>query len=85
MLIIFKGLTRENPNKHLNEFHVVCANINPVRITKEKIKLKTFPFLLAHSTKEWHYYLPFRYHHHMGLYDKGIFREMFLGSKAILL
>ena len=31
LLPTFHGLTGENPNKHLKEFHVVCSSMKPPR------------------------------------------------------
>ena len=49
-------IAREDPNKHLKEFHVVCLSMTPTRISKEQVKLRVFPFSLADSAKEWLYY-----------------------------
>ena len=53
----FHGFAREDPNKHLKKFHVVCSSMRPTEVTKEQIKLRAFPFSLADSAKEWVYYL----------------------------
>ena len=55
----FHGFTREDPNKHLKEFQVVCSSMKPTGISKEQVKLRAFPFSLADSVKEWLYYLPY--------------------------
>ena len=56
----FDELSGEDPNKHLTEFHIVYASMKPAGVIEEQIALKTFPFSLANSTKEWLYYLPSR-------------------------
>lgn len=58
LLPIFHGFTREDPNKHLKEFHVVCSRMKPIGTSKEQVKLRVFPFSLACNRKEWLYYLP---------------------------
>ena len=58
LLPTFHGLTGEDPNKHLKEFHVVCSSMKPLRISAEQVKLRAFPFSLADNAKEWLYYLP---------------------------
>lgn len=57
LLPIFRGLVGDESNKHMKEFHIVCYNMKPFGITEKKIKLKTFPFSLVDSAKEWMYYL----------------------------
>ncbi|XP_042376120.1 uncharacterized protein LOC121969887 [Zingiber officinale] len=54
----FQGLSGEDPNRHLHEFHVVCSTMKPQGISEEDIKLRAFPFSLSGSAKEWLYYLP---------------------------
>ena len=58
LLPTFRGLTGEDPYKHLKEFHVVCSTMKPHGITEEQIKLRAFPFSLADLAKDWLYYLP---------------------------
>ncbi|KAL0462322.1 UNVERIFIED_CONTAM: hypothetical protein Slati_0119800 [Sesamum latifolium] len=36
LLPTFRGLAREDPHKHLKEFHVVCSGMRPEGITEEK-------------------------------------------------
>ena len=60
MLPTFHGLTGEDPNKHLKEFHVVCSSMKPLGISVKQVKLRAFPFSLADNAKEWLYYLPSR-------------------------
>ena len=33
LLSTFHGFARENPNKHLKEFHVVCSSMRPTGVT----------------------------------------------------
>ena len=58
LLPTFHGLSGEDPNKHLKEFHVVCSSMKPLGISNEQVKLRAFPFSLADNAKEWLYYLP---------------------------
>ncbi|XP_027169223.1 uncharacterized protein LOC113768918 [Coffea eugenioides] len=43
----------EEPYKHLQEFDVVCNSMKPPGITEEQIKMRTFPFSLKDSAKDW--------------------------------
>ncbi|XP_042380039.1 uncharacterized protein LOC121972436 [Zingiber officinale] len=54
----FQGLSEEDPNRHLHEFHVVCSTMKPQGISKEDIKLRAFPFSLTGVAKDWLYYSP---------------------------
>ena len=58
LLPTFHGFGREDPNKQLKEFHMVCSSMKSTSISKEQVKLRAFPFSLADSSKEWLYYLP---------------------------
>ena len=58
LLPTFHGLSSEDLNKHLKEFHVVCSSMKRLRILVEQVKLRAFPFSLADNAKEWLYYLP---------------------------
>ena len=39
LLPTFRGLAREDPHKHLKEFHVVCSSMKLLGISEEQIKL----------------------------------------------
>ncbi|XP_074572638.1 uncharacterized protein LOC141829123 [Curcuma longa] len=54
----FQGLSGEDPNRHLHEFHIVCSTMKPQGISEEDIKLRAFPFSLTGVAKDWLYYLP---------------------------
>ena len=54
----FHGLSGEDPNKHLAEFHVVCSSMKPRNITEDQIKLTAFSFSLKDAASDWFYYLP---------------------------
>ncbi|XP_042440643.1 uncharacterized protein LOC122026062 [Zingiber officinale] len=54
----YQGLSGEDPNRHLHEFHVVCSTMKPQGISEEDIKLRAFPFSLTGAAKDWLYYLP---------------------------
>ena len=51
LLPTFRGFAREDPNKHLKEFHVVCSSMKLTGISEEQIKLRAFLFSLADSAK----------------------------------
>ncbi|XP_042401233.1 uncharacterized protein LOC121991287 [Zingiber officinale] len=57
----FQGLSGEDPNRHLHEFHVVCSTMKPQGISEEDIKLRAFPFSLTGAAKDWLYCLPAGY------------------------
>ncbi|RDX93811.1 hypothetical protein CR513_23879, partial [Mucuna pruriens] len=47
----FHCLVREDPHKHLKEFHVVCSTMRPSGILEDYIKMKAFPFSLDGAAK----------------------------------
>ncbi|KAL2252613.1 UNVERIFIED_CONTAM: hypothetical protein Sindi_0292100 [Sesamum indicum] len=49
---------REDPHKHLKEFHVVYSGMRPQGVTEEQVKLRAFPFSLGDKAKDWLYFLP---------------------------
>ncbi|XP_050941582.1 uncharacterized protein LOC127149752 [Cucumis melo] len=53
----FKGSSREDPHKHLKDFHKVCDSIRPHGISEEQLNLRAFPFSLTDVAKRWLYYL----------------------------
>ncbi|RDX69800.1 hypothetical protein CR513_51034, partial [Mucuna pruriens] len=59
LLPIFHGLAREDPHKHLKEFHVVCSTMRPQGILEDYIKMKAFSFSLDRAPKDWLYLQPF--------------------------
>ncbi|KAL9239047.1 hypothetical protein vseg_013402 [Gypsophila vaccaria] len=40
----FHGLSTEDPNKHLSDFHIVCSSMKPTGVTDEQLKIRAFPF-----------------------------------------
>ncbi|RDY04772.1 hypothetical protein CR513_11470, partial [Mucuna pruriens] len=54
----FHGLAREDPYKHLKEFHVVCSTMRPQGILEDYIKMKAFPFSLDGAAKDCLYLQP---------------------------
>ncbi|XP_074291939.1 uncharacterized protein LOC141618757 [Silene latifolia] len=48
----------KDPNKHLNNFHVVCSSMKPNGVTDEQLQLRAFPFSLKDAANDWLYYLP---------------------------
>ncbi|CAN6560457.1 unnamed protein product [Malus baccata var. baccata] len=53
----FRGLSMEDPNKHLKEFEVICSSMTPVNVDESISKMKTFPFSLLEKAKDWLYEL----------------------------
>ncbi|KAM1241285.1 hypothetical protein ACFX2J_046497 [Malus domestica] len=53
----FRGLPMEDPNKHLNEFEVVCSRMTHVNVDGSILKMKAFPFSLLEKAKDWLYEL----------------------------
>ncbi|KAK9697939.1 hypothetical protein RND81_08G071100 [Saponaria officinalis] len=58
LLPTFHGLSTEDPNKHLSDFHIVCSSMKTANVTDEQLKLRAFPFSLKDAAKDWLYYLP---------------------------
>ncbi|CAN6685478.1 unnamed protein product [Malus baccata var. baccata] len=54
----FHGFSKEDANKHLMEFHVVCSGMRPANVDEEQVKLRAFPFTLEAKANEWLYNLP---------------------------
>ncbi|CAN6562565.1 unnamed protein product [Malus baccata var. baccata] len=54
---MYHGLSMENPNKHLQEFEVVCSSMTPVNVDESILKMKAFPFSLLEKAKDWLYEL----------------------------
>ncbi|RDX62368.1 hypothetical protein CR513_59310, partial [Mucuna pruriens] len=52
------GASSEDPHKHLKEFHVVCSTMRLQGISKDYIKMKTFPFSLDGVSKDCLYLQP---------------------------
>ncbi|XP_074298866.1 uncharacterized protein LOC141629829 [Silene latifolia] len=53
----FSGMSIEDPNKHLSDFHIVCTGMKPPAITDEQLKLRAFPFTLKDNARDWLNYL----------------------------
>ncbi|KAM1978047.1 hypothetical protein ACFX16_014780 [Malus domestica] len=53
----YRGLSMEDPNKHLKEFEVVCSSMTPVNVDGNILKMKAFPFSLMDKAKDWLYEL----------------------------
>ncbi|KAM1949141.1 hypothetical protein ACFX15_009230 [Malus domestica] len=53
----FHGMSMEDPNKHLNEFEVVCSSMTPVNVDGSILKMKAFPFSFLEKAKDWLYEL----------------------------
>ncbi|KAL9232323.1 hypothetical protein vseg_007447 [Gypsophila vaccaria] len=54
----FHGMSTEDPNKHLSDFHIVCSSMKPNGVTDEQLKMRAFPFSLKDAARDWLYYLP---------------------------
>ena len=52
LLSTFHGLVEQDPNKHLEEFHVVCSTIKPAGVSEGRVKIMAIPFSLTNSDKE---------------------------------
>ncbi|RDY13910.1 hypothetical protein CR513_01105, partial [Mucuna pruriens] len=54
----FYDLAREDPHKHLKEFHIVYSTMRLQGIPEHHIKMKVFPFSLDGAAKDWLYLQP---------------------------
>ncbi|XP_026459868.1 uncharacterized protein LOC113360586 [Papaver somniferum] len=54
----FHGLAGEDPNRHLQEFHMVLVSVKPMDVETYNDMLRAFPFSLKDMAKEWFYSLP---------------------------
>ncbi|XP_026433617.1 uncharacterized protein LOC113331047 [Papaver somniferum] len=54
----FHGLAGEDPNRHLQEFHMVLVSVKPRDVETDNAMLRAFPFSLVDMAKEWFYSLP---------------------------
>ncbi|XP_074302229.1 uncharacterized protein LOC141633704 isoform X2 [Silene latifolia] len=54
----FYGRSNELPNMHLVAFDLACSSMESEGVKPEDIKLRSFPFSLEESAKEWLFYLP---------------------------
>ncbi|XP_026435785.1 uncharacterized protein LOC113333569 [Papaver somniferum] len=54
----FHGLAGEDPNRHLQEFHMVLISVKPKEVATDNAMLRAFPFSLVDMAKEWFYSLP---------------------------
>ncbi|VFQ86984.1 unnamed protein product, partial [Cuscuta campestris] len=58
MLPKFHGLPGEDPYRHVNEFLITCAAMEPEEVPQEQIRLRAFPFSVMDRAKDWLYYMP---------------------------
>ncbi|VFQ96437.1 unnamed protein product [Cuscuta campestris] len=58
MLPKFHGLHGEDPYRHVNEFLITCAAMEPEGVPQEQIRLRAFPFSVMDRAKDWLYYMP---------------------------
>ncbi|XP_042416606.1 uncharacterized protein LOC122005585 isoform X1 [Zingiber officinale] len=81
----YQGLSGEDPNRHLHEFHVVCSTMKPQGISEEDIKLRVFPFSLTGVAKDWLYYLPPGYITSWIDMKKVFLEKFFLASRTAII
>ncbi|XP_044471331.1 uncharacterized protein LOC123200247 [Mangifera indica] len=82
LLPTFRGLSGEDPHKHLKEFHVVCSTMKPQGVSEEQIKLRAFPFSLTDKAKDWLYYLPSGSINSWDELKRQFLEKFFLASRA---
>ncbi|VFQ83786.1 unnamed protein product [Cuscuta campestris] len=58
MLPKFHGLPGEDPYRHVNEFLITCAAMEPKGVPQEQIRLRAFPFSVMDRAKDLLYYMP---------------------------
>ncbi|VFQ78809.1 unnamed protein product [Cuscuta campestris] len=58
MLPKFHGLPGEDPYRHVNEYLITCAAMEPEGVPQEQIRLRAFPFSVMDIAKDWLYYMP---------------------------
>lgn len=49
----FHGLDREDPQKHLKSFHMICVSMLPANVTLDDFKLTASPLTLEDKAREW--------------------------------
>lgn len=54
----YHGFAGEHPHRHLKEFYVICSIVRSHNAPKDYIKMKTFPFSLVDTIKDWLYFNP---------------------------
>ncbi|XP_026428626.1 uncharacterized protein LOC113324519 [Papaver somniferum] len=54
----FKGLAREDPNRHLQQFHHVVTSLKQASADADMAMTKAFPFSLIDAAGVWFFYLP---------------------------
>ena len=54
----FHGLDREDPQRHLKSFHMICVSMLPDNVTLDDFKLTAFPLTLEDKAREWLFNLP---------------------------
>ncbi|KAL9238941.1 hypothetical protein vseg_013306 [Gypsophila vaccaria] len=58
LLPTFHGLSTEDPNKQLSDFHIVYSSMKPTGVTDDQLKMRAFSFSLKDAARDWLYYLP---------------------------
>ncbi|XP_070677932.1 uncharacterized protein [Malus domestica] len=81
----FHGLSKEDPNKHLKEFEVVCLSITPVNVDGSILKMKAFPFSLLEKAKDWLYELALETATSWESMKRAFLEKFFSTSRVILL
>ena len=83
-LPIFHGFKEEDPNKHLKEFLLICASMQPEDVDEDIFKLKAFPFTLMDKAKDWLSELPEGTITSWEVLMKEFLEEYFPPSKVIM-
>ncbi|RDY04252.1 hypothetical protein CR513_12057, partial [Mucuna pruriens] len=78
----FHGLAREDPHKHLKEFHMVCSTMRPQGILEDYIKMKVFPFTLDGAAKDWLYLQPVLFNTWRDM-NRTFLEKFFLASRTV--
>ncbi|KAM1611633.1 hypothetical protein ACFX1Z_000403 [Malus domestica] len=81
----FHGLSKEDPNKHLKEFEVVCLSMTPVNVDGSILKMKAFPFSLLEKAKDWLYELALETVTSWESMKRAFLEKFFSTSRVILL
>ena len=62
MLLVFRGLTNENPYQHIREFEDICGTMMYHQMTEKSLKLRLFTDVYALYTCFTSLFMPIIYH-----------------------